>query len=160
VNKTGNMQRITDMTKEYARIISGWKYGGIYSIYDESEENIDDFMNGSHFAYVDADQELVGYFCFGKDARIPTVEQNVYDDDFIDVGLGLKPDLCGNNLGLTFLNKGMQYARDLYDTSNFRLTVAAFNERAIKVYERAGFCLEREVTHLQSNQKFLIMKHE
>ena len=147
------------MTEEYARIISGWKYGGIYSIYDESEENIDDFMNGSHFAYVDADQELIGYFCFGEDARISTVEQNVYDDDFIDIGLGLAPDLCGGGLGLAVFNKGLQHARDLYDANNFRLTVATFNERAIKVYERAGFCVEREVTHSSLNNKFFVMKY-
>jgi len=152
--------QIVDMTKEYAGIISGWKYGGAYSIYDESEENIDGFMNGAHFACTDASGELIGYFCFGEDARIPTVEENVYDDNFIDIGLGLKPDLCGRSLGLTFLKKGLQHARDIYGATSFRLTVAAFNERAIKVYERAGFCTEREVTHLQSNQKFLIMKHE
>jgi len=151
--------QITDMTKKYADLISEWKYDGIYSFYDHNKDNIDDFMNGKHFACTDMSGELIGYFCFGEDARIPTIEENVYDDDFIDIGLSLKPNLCGNNLGLSFLNEGLKYAGELYNTSNFCLSVASFNERAIKVYKRAGFYVEREVTNSYFNNKFFIMKY-
>jgi len=152
--------QIIDMTKEYASEISKWKYDGVYSIYNESEDGFDALTNGAHFACIDATQGLIGYFCFGRDARIKTIEESVYDDSFIDIGLGLKPDLCGRSLGLIFLNEGLKYASVLYNTNKFRLTVAAFNKRAIKVYQRAGFCAEREVTHLQTGSKFIIMKNE
>ena len=87
---------IFSMTTEYARLISLWKYEDEYSFYDHNEKNIIGYMDGTHYACTNDDGELIGYFCFGKDARIPTIEENVYDDNFLDIGLGLKPNLCGN----------------------------------------------------------------
>jgi len=149
---------IAVMTKKYAHSISLWKYDGIYSFYNHNEENVSGYMDGTHFACTDAAGKLIGYFCFGEDARIPTMEENVYDDGFLDVGLGLKPDLCGKHYGLSFLNHGLDYVQKAFHTKCFRLSVAAFNERAIKVYERAGFSVEREVTNSYFHNKFLIMK--
>ena len=148
---------ITAMTTEYARQISHWKYDGEYSLYDENEENADEFMDGTHYICLSENDELVGYFCFGKDAQIPTVEKNVYEGDYLDIGLGLKPDLCGRKLGLSFFHKGLDFAFETFGTTSFRLSVAAFNERAIKVYERAGFYVKREVTHSASMNKFIVM---
>jgi ribosomal-protein-alanine N-acetyltransferase len=34
---------------------------------------------------------------------------------------------------------GLEFARERYAPARFRLAVAAFNQRAIRVYERAGF---------------------
>ena len=150
--------KIVAMTTEHARAISLWKYDGIYSVYDHSSDDIDGFMDGAHFVYIDADGELTGYFCFGENARIPTAEADVYDDGFLDIGLGLRPDLCGKGNGLLFFNIGLNFAKEFYGTTHFRLAVAMFNERAIKLYKRAGFYAEREVTHSRSGKKFLIMK--
>jgi len=145
------------MTTEYAQQISRWKYVGIYSLYNHDEGNIAGYMDDAHFACVDVNNELIGYFCYGNDAQIPTIEENVYDDNFLDIGLGLRPDLCGKGHGLTFLLKGMDYAKMLYNTTNLRLTVATFNERAMKLYTKAGFHIDREVTNSYSKNKFVIM---
>ena len=59
--------------------------------------------------------------------------------DVLDYGLGLRPDLVGRGLGLDFFRAGLEFARERYRPRLIRLHVAAFNERAIKVYERAGF---------------------
>ena len=149
---------IIPMTDELARIISIWKYDGIYSFYDHSAENHNSFMDGTHFACIGESGNLIGYYCFGEDARIPTVETNVYDDIFLDIGLGLRPDLCGQKLGYSFLCDGLHYAKNLHNTSQFRLSVAIFNERAIKVYKRAGFFVDNEVTNAYFKYKFFIMK--
>ncbi len=149
---------ITAMTKEYARTIFRWKYDDIYSFYDHKEGNINGYMDGTHFACTNADGELVGYFCFGEDARIPTIEENVYDNGFLDIGLGLRPDLCGKKYGALFLNDGMDYAQNMLNAEKFRLSVATFNERAIKVYKKAGFYVELEVTNSYFKNKFFIMK--
>ena len=150
---------IVNMTEEYACSISKWKYDGAYSFYNHNENDIAGYMDGAHFACLDADNELIGYFCFGQDARIPTIEEGVYDDEYLDIGLGLRPDLCGRGLGLAFLNEGLSYAVKHYNTKKIRLSVAVFNERAIKLYRKAGFYSECEVTNSYFQNKFLIMKY-
>ncbi|HZU66371.1 MAG TPA: GNAT family protein [Ktedonobacteraceae bacterium] len=49
------------------------------------------------------------------------------------------PDLTGKKLGLTLVNAGLDFARKQFAPDYFRLFVLTFNQRAIKVYERAGF---------------------
>ena len=51
----------------------------------------------------------------------------------------MRPDLTGRGLGEEFVHAGLRFAREVYSPPAFRLTVAAFNRRAIRVYERAGF---------------------
>ena len=150
--------KIIPMTEEYGHAIALWKYEGIYSFYNHDEENINEYMDGTHFACTNAAGELIGYFCFGADARVPTIEENVYDEGFLDIGLGLRPDLCGKKYGLSFLLNGLAYAQKLFIANCFRLSVAAFNERAIKVYRKAGFFVEQEVTNSYYKNKFFIMK--
>ena len=148
----------TAMTEEYARQICCWTYDGEYSLYDHNEADIAGYMDGTHYACTNAGGELIGYMCFGKDAQIPTIEENVYDDEFLDVGLGLRPDVCGKGFGSFFLSKGLDYAQEIFGKGHFRLSVAGFNERAIKVYMKMGFAIEREVTNSHSNKKFFVMK--
>ena len=147
------------MKTEYAEDISTWKYDDIYSFYNHNESNITEYMDGTYYACLDNDGDLIGYFCFGENARIPTIEDDVYDDDFIDIGLGMKPSLCGKGQGLSFFLSGLNFAIKQFNTKQFRLSVAVFNERAIKVYKNAGFFVEREVTNSYFHNKFLIMKY-
>jgi [ribosomal protein S18]-alanine N-acetyltransferase len=42
-------------------------------------------------------------------------------------------------LGLAYLQAGLAFATQRFTPRRFRLSVATFNERAIRVYERAGF---------------------
>jgi len=149
---------INPMTREYSRMISNWKYSGEYSFYDHSDQNTESFIDGAHYACTNKDGDLIGYLCFGGDARIPTVEQDAYDDGFLDIGLGLRPDLCGQGYGLSFIENGLDFAQRMFNTEQFRLSVAAFNERAVKVYKKAGFIVEQEVTNSYFKNKFFIMK--
>jgi RimJ/RimL family protein N-acetyltransferase len=94
----------------------------------------------NYHAVTDPDGVLVGYFCFGVDATVPAGRRlNLYAEDALDVGLGMRPDLTGRGLGLDFVRAGLDFARKVYAPAAFRLTVATFNQRAISVYERAGF---------------------
>ena len=149
---------IVPMTQAYARMIPEWRYEGIYSFYNHNEENADAYMDGTHFAALNTSDEFIGYFCFGFEARIPTVEVNVYEDDCLDIGLGLRPDLCGKQHGQSFLSAGMKYAQQTFCAQTLRLSVAVFNERAIKVYKKAGFSVVREVTNAYFKNQFLIMR--
>lgn len=134
---------IGQMNCGVAMEISKWIYEEPYSMYsmDGSDSCINEFLNGFYLYACDEDSNLLGYFCFGQSAQVPVGNQfGVYtDDDIIDIGLGIKPDLCGQGLGFEFLSYGLEFAQNNISGKGFRLTVASFNERAIKIYERIGF---------------------
>ena len=90
---------------------------------------------GGYHSTLDPDGELVGFLALRKEG------------DAVEIGLGLRPDLTGRGLGLGFLEAGLRFAEDAFRPRGFRLAVAAFNERAIRVYGRAGFHLSRRYLH-------------
>ena len=126
-----------------ALAISRWRYGGPYSIYDGDPISVDALLEPrfSYHSVYDERGDLVGYFCFGEDARVAAGRRlGVYEiEPALDIGLGMRPDLTGRGLGEEFVHAGLRFARETYAPPAFRLTVAAFNRRAILVYERAGF---------------------
>jgi len=154
---------IKQMNYDEAKEISKWIYKDSYSIYsmDESDDCINELLNGQYFSVSDRENNLVGYYCFGESAQVPIGNQfGVYDSkDFTDIGLGIKPDLCGQGLGFNFLNSGLDFARNKLWAKGFRLTVAAFNQRAIKVYQRIGFKKVNSFERISESGKieFLVM---
>jgi RimJ/RimL family protein N-acetyltransferase len=147
------------MTAACADRIAGWTYPGQYAIYSFShnDETIRELLDGSYFARLDADGEPEGYYCFGASARIPTADEDAYAAEALDVGLGMRPDLCGKGGGAAFLADGLEFARATFGAARFRLTVAAFNVRAIRAYEKAGFAVEKRIMHKKSGMAFLVM---
>jgi len=138
---------IRKMTKRQAEDISTWKYDEPYSIYDMdgSKEILYELLDGSYYAVTNEKDELTGYFCFGDAAQVPGGKQcEAYlGDDVIDIGLGMRPDLTGKGMGLNFLYKGLKFVKEAFSSRHIRLTVATFNKRAIKVYEKLGFKKEK-----------------
>jgi ribosomal-protein-alanine N-acetyltransferase len=125
-----------------AEEISRWRYPEPYATYDGDPASVPGLLDPryNYHAVIDSDGELVGYFCFGADATVPAGRRlGLYDEDALDVGLGMRPDLTGQGLGLAFVRAGLSFAGQTYSPPAFRLTVAAFNQRAVKVYEQAGF---------------------
>jgi [ribosomal protein S18]-alanine N-acetyltransferase len=76
---------------------------------------------------LDEDGSLVGHYY---------IEER---GDVLEIGLGLRPELTGQGLGRDFFLAGLDFARRRWGSVRIVLTVAAFNERARRVYERAGF---------------------
>jgi ribosomal-protein-alanine N-acetyltransferase len=56
-----------------------------------------------------------------------------------EIGLGLQPELTSRGHGETFVRACPRFASAALGAQSFTLAVAAFNRRAITVYERAGF---------------------
>lgn len=130
------------ITRADAEKISGWRYPEPYSTYDGNPSSVPGLLDPryNYHAVFDGAEELIGYFCFGADATIPEGrKRGLYGDDALDVGLGMRPDLTGRGLGLEFVRIGLRFAGEKFSPPTFRLTVAAFNRRAVAVYERAGF---------------------
>ena len=125
---------IEPLSQSDAETIATWHYQGEYAFYDaeadaeDLAELLDPALRGdSMFAVRDGDGELVGFFAF----------QN--SDGVVEFGLGLRPDLTGKGLGEDFVCAGLDFAQTRFSPKTIQLRVAAFNKRAIKVYERVGF---------------------
>lgn len=139
--------------------ISTWQYKDEYYIYSMNQNNelYDELLGGSYYAVDDESGKLIGYFCNGDSAQVPN-EYGIYaDKSYTDIGLGLKPSMCGVGCGLDFVNAGLSYFSNRLDTNKFRLTVASFNTRAIKVYQRAGFKYKTSFVKKSSDIEFYVM---
>jgi RimJ/RimL family protein N-acetyltransferase len=129
---------IVPATEETFRAMAAWRYEPPYDFYDG---DVDPVLNPERFyAALDENGALVGNFYFEEKG------------DVVEVGLGLRPDLVGCGLGLAFVRAGVEFGRERFRSARVVLNVASFNERAIKVYERAGF---RETgRHVRSFERF------
>jgi [ribosomal protein S18]-alanine N-acetyltransferase len=130
------------LTQQEAEEIADWHYPEPYSFYDWSADADDlrellepELRGDAYWAAWDEADELVGYFSLKP------------KENSVEIGLGLRPDLTGLGLGAEFLAAGLDFARQRFAPERFTLAVATFNERAIKVYERAGFTRDRVYMH-------------
>jgi [ribosomal protein S18]-alanine N-acetyltransferase len=134
---------IRRMSDAEARAVAGWHYEEPYTFYDMSQDpnDLQELLDPSsrrrmgYHSALDANGDLVGFLAFRKQG------------DTLVIGLGLRPDLTGRGLGLSVLRAGLTFAEEAFSPRGFRLAVAAFNERAIRVYERAGFRISRRYQH-------------
>lgn len=120
--------------------IMGWHYERPYDFYDT---DADPPTNAERYRVVTGDDGRVEAFWYFE-APEPGV---------IEVGIGLRPDLCGRGLGERYMREELEYAQGEWQPRTFRLYVASWNERAIKLYERLGF---REVgeRHTRTFERF------
>ena len=129
------------MTETDARAVAAWHYPGVFSFYDWDQdpddlaELLDPAEWGRRYFVVDDERELVGFFVFKL------------LDGVAELGLGLRPDLTGRGLGDAFVGVGLRFAAEALGAERYTLTVAAFNRRAITVYERAGYLADEHYEH-------------
>jgi ribosomal-protein-alanine N-acetyltransferase len=145
------------MDEKDAREVAAWRYEVPYDFYNtaDDQDDLSELLDpqrreGTYFSAFDKRGALVGFFQFEKKGHS------------VEVGLGLRPDLTGKRLGLGFLRAGLEFARRRFSPEGFRLTVATFNERAIRVYERAGFRRVKVFIHHTNGVEhpFLLMTRE
>lgn len=134
--------KIAPMSQADAVAVARWHYPDPYSFYDWTADNDDAALlldaerrKGRFFSVQDEKGNLVGFF-----------ELQKLGNDVV-IGLGLHPELTGRGLGGDFLEAGIAFAQRKFRPTRFRLSVATFNKRAIKVYERAGFTTTRSFDH-------------
>lgn len=152
---------IRGMTEDFAVEILNWNYDSPYDFYnnDLCAENIRELLNQKYFSVVDEHGQLIGFFCIGSAAQVPIGHVNgAYSDDHIDIGLGMKPDLTGKGYGYSFFAYILQNIKETYTDKTIRLTVAKFNRRAIRLYERLGF--RRKTEFVNNSTVFITMLKE
>jgi [ribosomal protein S18]-alanine N-acetyltransferase len=134
---------VQPMNEEIALQISRWRYNDQYCFYNMDENYIENMITNEYYAVFDEREGIVGYFCLGEEARVPSgYRQGVYvgSASVMDIGIGMRPDLTGKGLGYEFFSYCLQYVKkEQPHIATFRLTVAAFNQRAVKVYKKIGF---------------------
>jgi [ribosomal protein S18]-alanine N-acetyltransferase len=130
--------RIEPASAETQEELATWRYPAPYDFYDGDIEPV--FNPERFYAALDAQGDLIGFYYF--EPKPPD----------LDYGLGLRPDLTGRGLGLEFFLAGLAFARECFDPTHVFLHVAAFNERARRVYERAGFSVVS--SHVRAFERF------
>ena len=142
------------MTKSHAIEILNWRYPPPYDMYnqEENDEGIEEFLYQPYKAIVDQGGHLIGYYCTGQPAQVPKGhELNVYEKAYLDIGLGMKPELTGKRLGKEFL----AFILKELEVNALRLTVAKFNQRAIRLYE--GFEFKKSDIFRNGETEFITM---
>ncbi|WP_079528497.1 GNAT family N-acetyltransferase [Halobacillus hunanensis] len=143
------------ITQDEAEEVVEWHYQGEYSFYDmkegkeDYEEFIDPEQRSKHTHSAWRDGELIGF-----------LTNTPVDVDTIDIGLGMHPDLTGKGEGQLFLRKGLQFVYENYAPLKITLSVAVFNKRAIKVYERAGFAVVKSFQQPTNGSIYEFVKME
>ncbi|WP_404454728.1 GNAT family N-acetyltransferase [Oceanobacillus kapialis] len=145
------------MTQEEAEHIAyKWHYDGEYAFYDmeADQEDLEEFIDcktrGDSIFSVKNGEELVAFFAVEKD-----------DDTTINISLGLRPDLTGQGIGNAFLEAGLRFVQTKHHPEKITLSVATFNQRAIKAYRNVGF-KDRETFMQETNgstYEFLRMEY-
>ena len=135
-----------------ATLISGWHYEPPYDFYDATSDpdDLQELLDpkrrrDAYFSVFDEGGILVGFFQFEREGRR------------VDVGLGMRPDLTGQGLGIGYLLAGLEFARRRFSPERFTLAVATFNQRAILVYERAGFRRDTLYKHNTNGGEYLFL---
>jgi [ribosomal protein S18]-alanine N-acetyltransferase len=143
------------MTQEEAETIADWRYEPPYDFYDARADESElallldpERRAGRTFSAHDEAGELVGFFTYYADGAAGVV------------GLGLRPDLTGGGLGLSYVEQSLDFARERFCPKRFRLSVAEFNKRATTVYKRAGFVRTRSFSDETGRGVFAFLEME
>lgn len=144
------------MNQEQAEEIAfGWHYDGEYSFYDmeADKDDLEEFLNSNirkdSLYSVMMCKELIGFLNINQ-ADVRTFE----------IGLGMRPDLTGKGEGLTFLKSCIEFAKGKFNPEKITLSVATFNQRAIKVYRKIGFKDTHTFMQDTNNSTFEFLKME
>lgn len=147
------LQSLSDTT---AAEISQWEYHKPFDVYNfKGTPNgylLDESTWGTEqFCLVDADTGAV----LGQVAC-------QFEESDLWVGWSMSPALCGKGNGAAFVTKCVEEIRAAKNyTGRMLLRVAAWNQRAIKVYQRVGFVyvetIQDEIAYTDHIEDFWVM---
>lgn len=157
------------MNERSARQVTGWRYQPPYDVYNlQPDEDVEeavayllDPQNAFYTILGRADgseqAELLAYCSFGRDAQVSGGD---YSQDALDIGLGVRPDLTGQGRGHTFVAAVLAFARRQFNPAGFRVTIAEFNKRALRVWQKAGFRQTQTFCRDYDNRPFVILERD
>jgi len=130
-----------------AEAVAAWRYQPPYDFYDTAADpsSLVEVLDARRWGHI--------FFSVFAPAPLPSssplpesveelagfLELTARPGEVIEIGLGLRPDLTGKGLGLSFVEACLDFARQRARPRAFALDVATFNQRARAVYQKAGF---------------------
>ena len=142
------------LTKESASKISQWEYEPPYDAYS---------FKGHHDEYL-LDESIWGIeqFCLTCNGVVLGQVACQYEGDDLWVGWSMAPTLCGRGYGAAFVEKCVAELRHTKQfTGRVLLRVAAWNQRAIKAYQKAGFVyletIQDKIAYSNHTEDFWVM---
>lgn len=143
-----------------ARLTAAWHYPEPYSIYNADDGDLQAMVAhftdpaNNYYAVTNEHAELIAFRCFGADAQVPGGD---YHADALDTGGGLRPDLTGRGMGAAVITAGLAWGRAVWAPHAFRVTVAAWNERALRACGKAGFRPVQQFAHARDGRPFVVL---
>ena len=145
------------MNAANAEKLTRWHYEPPYQMYNSTSDEtlIGSFVDPQNAYYsIQYNGELIAFCCFGKEAQVPGGD---YLKDALDIGLGVRPDLTGQGKGQVYIADVLNFARSTFNSTLFRVTVAAFNERALRAWKNAGFQQVQSFLAQEDKEPFVIL---
>lgn len=132
---------IQPLDEANARACAVWRYEAPLDFYNlnpnEIEQNVQYFLDSKkHFYGIFEEQKFVGFCSFGEDGQ---VNGGDYSKPGLDIGMGICPDLIGQGRGSYYIETVLNFASGEFNPPMYRVTIAAFNGRALRVWSKAGF---------------------
>lgn len=136
------------MTYEEARTVAAWSYPAPFDLYDVDPDNTALFTDRDAAGYgyypaLDQHRAVVAFCVLGPEARVRGQHPQ---DQVLDVGLGVRPDLTSRGLASELLPQVATLAQSLFHPTQLRTAVATFNERSLALCRKAGFSAVRDFT--------------
>ena len=146
-----------------AREFLMWHYETPYDIYNCPHEDVEKYIQynidpaNNVYAIFDQAGQLIAYCSYGKDAQVPGGD---YSENALDIGMMVKPELTGRGMGSSFAREVIQNGLHKYTANKLRVTIAAFNKRAIRTWEKNGFQHKQNFKRRGNGMEFVIMTKE
>ena len=125
-------------TEEEKYRINAWNYTGDYAIYnnppyEEQKKRGFGFANpqNNFYSFYDG-TSLVGFVNLSEE------ENEVF------FGIGVNPDCCNHGYGQQMTRIACELSQTLFPGKPLYLEVRTWNTRAVRCYEKAGFCITGE----------------
>ena len=146
--------------KKYAREFVNWEYQPPYDVYNCPPDEIGDAVQynidptNNVYSMFDQSETLIGYCSYGRDAQVPGGD---YSEEALDIGLMIKPELTGQGLGTVFAEEVIRNGVNRNAPKKLRVTIAAFNKRAMRVWEKNGFKQTQFFKRSSDGMEFVVM---
>jgi ribosomal-protein-alanine N-acetyltransferase len=133
--------RARALTVEEAEVVAGWRYEPPFDFYngnggDSAGALVSHDPDGYGYFPIEDGHTFVGYVCFGPEGR---VTGQADEAGTCDVGIGLAPQWVGQGVGTSLVPAIVEFAIEKFGPQRFRVAVASFNARSLRLCASAGF---------------------